>query len=338
MDFLNEVEKKLDLPSAEKKQVMRELESHYHEVEGELLASGMNECEAAREAARRLGDPQDIAQRMQAVHYRASWKSALVSIIPILGWVFWFAWKYPGSGQIVHAMNSTGHYLFTLSWIVIVGISIRELIARRRPVWLATWLASVLVMGYPLLFRRWIYAFISPTDSPLIPLILIFAGPMLTAIFVFARQRYGNYAQTSLFMLVFYTSILLLMPFPNMSGTLDLPNGGTSRFASSPSLFAIFLVLTTLFEAAAVLAYTRATSRERRLAVTFAGTLAVWMSTLVGQIIASSTYQMPSELSSKLPVFLVSCVGYSAIQTLWIIGIPALFERFGRNRQTRIAQ
>lgn len=57
MDFLHEVEKKLDLPPGEKAQVMRELESHLLEIEDELTASGMRECEAESEAARRLGDP-----------------------------------------------------------------------------------------------------------------------------------------------------------------------------------------------------------------------------------------------------------------------------------------
>ena len=135
MTFLDEVRKKLDLPPAEKEQVMRELESHYHEVEDEALNAGMNECEAAIEAAKRLGDPSDIAQRMQTDHTRATWKTALLTALPFLVYAFleallpyWNKSHIPGSSLIF------------LAGISLVIFSIHEVNSNRRPLWLATWL------------------------------------------------------------------------------------------------------------------------------------------------------------------------------------------------------
>jgi len=62
MDFLSEIERQLDLPPAEKEQVMRELRSHDEELEAEFIASGLGP-DAANVAARRLGDPRDIGAR-----------------------------------------------------------------------------------------------------------------------------------------------------------------------------------------------------------------------------------------------------------------------------------
>ncbi|NIN68576.1 MAG: hypothetical protein GTO63_28500, partial [Anaerolineae bacterium] len=42
MNFLSGIERKLDLPPAEKEQVLRELRSHYEETKQELISSGMD--------------------------------------------------------------------------------------------------------------------------------------------------------------------------------------------------------------------------------------------------------------------------------------------------------
>lgn len=149
MDFLSEVEKKLDLPPGEKAQVMRELKSHYHEVFSELTASGMSECDASAEAARRLGDPQDVASRLQTVHCRATWKIALLTVLPFLGLMLVPA-AYLLTGMPAKEANpiradALGAAIAAFAAIMIAG-SIRELRAGRRPVWLATWLAVGVTM------------------------------------------------------------------------------------------------------------------------------------------------------------------------------------------------
>ena len=73
MDFLNEVEKKLDLPPADKKEIMRELESHYQELIDELVTSGIDAGQAREEAIRRLGEPGKVAADLRTVHYRKKW-------------------------------------------------------------------------------------------------------------------------------------------------------------------------------------------------------------------------------------------------------------------------
>lgn len=84
MDYLEIIRRKLDLPPADKEQVLKELESHYRDAEQELLASGVGPCEAATEVARRMGDPSDLVREMQAVHLRLPWKDAIGAANPLL--------------------------------------------------------------------------------------------------------------------------------------------------------------------------------------------------------------------------------------------------------------
>ena len=140
MDFLSEVEKKLDLPPAEKAQVMRELRSHYCELRDEFVEYGMNAVQAGQEAAKRLGDPYDLASRLRSVHCTATWKMALLTIIPFLG----LAFNQQFSSRLVLFSESIWPYLWELLPVffglaMLVG-SIIALRSERRPMWLATWL------------------------------------------------------------------------------------------------------------------------------------------------------------------------------------------------------
>ena len=58
MDFLSAVEAQLDMPRADKAQVMREITSHYQDTREELVSKGMDEAQADREAARNGGGGQ----------------------------------------------------------------------------------------------------------------------------------------------------------------------------------------------------------------------------------------------------------------------------------------
>ncbi|MEN6357817.1 MAG: permease prefix domain 1-containing protein [Armatimonadota bacterium] len=144
MHFLTRVEKLLDIPPVEKKFVMRELKSHYFDLQDELIASGMSATEAADEAEKRLGSPEDVAARLAPVHNSASWRSALLAAVPFLAW---------GMISLIGA-PSTGYRLaevltLLVGTVMIVG-SMRELQASRRPIWLATWLAGALITVRPL--------------------------------------------------------------------------------------------------------------------------------------------------------------------------------------------
>lgn len=168
MTFLDEVRKKLDLPSAEKAQVMRELESHYHEVEDEALNAGMNEYEASAEAAKRLGDPSDIAQRMQAVHTRATWKTAILTALPFLGYAITYTLAILNTRQGVHhPFDWIRALVSALLCIVLISGSVRELKADRRPLWLATWLpiGFILLLNLVMMISRNLIQIPPPTDN-----------------------------------------------------------------------------------------------------------------------------------------------------------------------------
>ena len=136
MDFLSEVEKKLDLPPGEKAQVIRELKSHYEELKGELVASGMDAALASQEASRKLGDPADVASGIQAVYYQATWRSAFLTAVPFLGMIL---------SAALYMLDKLPAYvpelaIAALAAVMIAG-SVRDLRAGRRSVWLVTWLA-----------------------------------------------------------------------------------------------------------------------------------------------------------------------------------------------------
>ena len=141
MDFLTEVEKKLDLPPGEKAQVIRELKSHYEEVKSELAESGTDGLSADEEAARRLGNPQDIASRLQEVHSRATWKSAFLTALPFLGALVFVeeAWLARVVGFIPARV-----LLDCFAAMIVIG-TWRELVRDRRPIWLPTWLAAAIL-------------------------------------------------------------------------------------------------------------------------------------------------------------------------------------------------
>ncbi|MHB0998706.1 MAG: HAAS signaling domain-containing protein [Armatimonadota bacterium] len=137
MTFLDEVKDKLDLPPTEKQRVMRELESHYSEIEEELLESGISESEAASEASRRMGDPGHIASRMQAVYGQVSWKSAFLAAAPFLCYLI--------GVQMILPMFFPKQPAFSISFtlamgVIMLAISLHELVSNKRPLWISTWL------------------------------------------------------------------------------------------------------------------------------------------------------------------------------------------------------
>jgi len=140
MAFLDQVERRLDLSAAVKQDVMRELASHFAELKAELVESGMESSQAEREAEKRLGEPADVAARLNAAHNSASWKSALLCAVPF------------ACGSVSYLLMTLGVNL-VLAWILcgvmllaVTVVGIRELLLGRRPIWLAAWLAGSLYL------------------------------------------------------------------------------------------------------------------------------------------------------------------------------------------------
>ena len=156
MHILKRIETMLDLPDAEKAQVMRELNSHYEEIRNELLASGMEPARAEEEAGKRLGDPAAVASRLSAVHCVAPWKSAFWAVVPFLPAGFAIA-RHLLHGVWADAML----VLLVLSGVLIVAGTVRGFRSGGRPVWLPIWTAAsisavrvgIIAAGYELAGR-----------------------------------------------------------------------------------------------------------------------------------------------------------------------------------------
>lgn len=146
MDFLEKVERQLDLPPAEKSQVMRELKSHYEEMRDQLIASGTDPAVVEAETAQKMGEPGDIAARLSVVHNRASWKSALLAAapfaLPILALTL-----VPTASR---SWNILGMVLLGVFGVILFILGLRQLLHGWRPVWLATWLAGMLGITFVL--------------------------------------------------------------------------------------------------------------------------------------------------------------------------------------------
>lgn len=151
MGFLEDVEKRLDLPTAQKRQVMNELTSHFEDLKEELAASGMTQCEAEQEAEKRMGEPADVAQRITAVQCTATWRSALLTGLPfilvalakLLMEGYMSGYRLSSKGEMNALMFNAGLVFLLVCLPVFIG-SVRELKAGRRPIWLPTWVAPAL--------------------------------------------------------------------------------------------------------------------------------------------------------------------------------------------------
>ena len=172
MDYLSEVERLLDMPSADKRQVMRELASHYQETRDKLVASGMDPAQAEQEAARQLGDPKETALRLNPVHCRSSWGSVILAVVPFL---VVLAIRRGGLVALLTENELVQAGILILAGVYAV-IVLRELIAGRRPIWLATWLAAgigfcqallawSMLLGTP----RWVYWIVVMSPVVVVP-------------------------------------------------------------------------------------------------------------------------------------------------------------------------
>jgi len=148
MDFLTGIENLLDMPAAEKVEVMRELTAHYDDLCREMVASGVSDSQARQGAAQRLGAPAEIAARLNAAHNTASWKSAVLCVVPFAASAMYLA------TSAMRLASGVRYAVLIAIGVVMLATSARELLRGRRPIWLATWLAAGLMcipgLLYPL--------------------------------------------------------------------------------------------------------------------------------------------------------------------------------------------
>lgn len=147
MIYLDEVSKRLDLSQAEKEQVMRELGSHYVETRDELIEAGMAESEADIEAGKRLGEPGDVAARLNASHNTASWKSAVMCAVPFVIGAGSYMLMALGVGSDA-AWIACGSLLMALAFF-----STRQLSLGRYSIWLPAWMGASVCAACAIVFQ-----------------------------------------------------------------------------------------------------------------------------------------------------------------------------------------
>jgi hypothetical protein len=81
-----------------------------------------------------MGEPQEVAARLSAAHYRVGWKSVLLAVVPALGVVL----------PVASRMVPRAHWwLIEIFYVVfslfIIAGTAREFLRDRRPFWLAAW-------------------------------------------------------------------------------------------------------------------------------------------------------------------------------------------------------
>jgi len=153
MDFLKEVEKRLDLQKQEKARIMKEVSAHYHELKDELIDSGMSDFDAEFEASRRMGYPDVVAARLQSVPRVNSWKSAILTALPML--------TLPVTALIHVLVKALLPSAVMVAWIlpmIIMSIvattgTVHALRNEKRPDWLAAWSAAAIVLPVILLLK-----------------------------------------------------------------------------------------------------------------------------------------------------------------------------------------
>lgn len=215
MTYLQQVESHLDLSSAEKTEVLKELDSHIADIRSELIASGMNVLTAKVEAEKRMGPPEDVAYRLNAAYNTASWRSSVFAALPFLASFLLLLF----SGTQLHI------WLMAVISVVTAVVSVRELICGRRPIWLAPWLAAAIYFTFVT-----IEGMVSNTTTPLMVLVFSFAVFFLIVAFTMRKWQLPSIILSGIYLLC---AVIIFNSGSNYS----------TQWAMIIPLFATFLVM-----------------------------------------------------------------------------------------------
>jgi hypothetical protein len=204
--YLEKVETLLDMPPAEKADVLRELGSHILDVRNDLIASGMSENEAQTEAESRMGHYSDVAARLSIAHNTASWPSALLTAAPCL------------AAALVLMLRAVIPAAFTIALIALIGLvtsvgTVRELVRGHRPVWLSSWMAASMLCVAGMV-RSVVGA--DPKAS-------IVSGLLLVAATSIAAYRGGRWLPSTAIMAAIYLSCSVYLLLTKTEDVLFLP-------------------------------------------------------------------------------------------------------------------
>ncbi|MFQ6082276.1 MAG: permease prefix domain 1-containing protein [Candidatus Aminicenantia bacterium] len=164
--YIGEVLKKLELNSAQKEDISKEINSHLLESAQEYLKQGLSHEEAQKRAVKIFGSSSKIARKLQWIHGFGRFSEnrfldALLGTIP-------FILSLPIILLVETKTLDRSSYFFALFWIAVIIISTYALL-KGVPCWTVTWLGFLNVIILQLLF------FFSYYLSPILPIILLFA-------------------------------------------------------------------------------------------------------------------------------------------------------------------
>lgn len=349
MDYLNEVERLLDIPPAKKREVMRELSLHYQEIRDSLVASGMDPAQAEQEAIRQLGDPKETALRLNPVHCRSSWGSVMLAALPFL-LILSLRHNWLVTLLTENRLAQIGMLILA---VVYAAIMLRELIAGRRPIWLATWLAAGLGFGYGLLALCIHLGWLTYPDNryvpwllPLVVLPVCWKEPKWRTAALVISALFVTFAALH-FRVHFAVAVTALLVFPAAWIMVGIRTFGAHRFGhpvlASLFVYTYFLIglplqlpaicsityggvglgIGSLFSALAVLAFGRERSRRRQLAWLVCGIFA-WAAALTIEWGSGIAHQSPEILTY---ITYVAIVAYPAIASLVVVMVPLVMMR-----------
>lgn len=152
--YLDNIKSNLELGPSSKKEVVRELYTHFEERMEELKESGFSEEEAAKTAAEHLGSAKAVARELNRVHRTGNWFQAIVAALPYLLFALLFAL----------------HQWHNIFWLLAILISVICVVVygwqHNKPAWFFTWLGYALV---PLLMVAFILVILLGQALSLLP-------------------------------------------------------------------------------------------------------------------------------------------------------------------------
>ena len=244
-DYLDSFKACLNIDSAVKASVSRELRTHLEDKSQELKEKGVSEEEAVRISTQALGPPQLIAKQIYEIHSQSTWQEAFFSTLPHLLVALLFAsylW------QNIICLSSI---LALVTCIVVYGW------CHNKPTWFFPWLGyyllPVIITGFLLLYlpRGWIW----------LAIVAYFPLALFALAYIMKQTISRDWLYVS----------LMLSPLPVVSswslalGINGFLPGNTLLARSQPAtpwIVASFLVL-----AVATLAFTRVRQRWCKAAI-----------------------------------------------------------------------
>ncbi len=295
--YLEDIDDHLSLDLADRREIIRELETHIEDKVSEMKQAGLSEEEATTACLDVFGSARLVARQIYEAHSQGTWWQALMASMPhlLFGLIFALNW-WQGLGWVAIALT------------VVIGAAIYAW-GRRRPMWLFTWLgyslipviaAGVLMMYLP---RGWSWL-----------AIVVYVPLALWLVCAIALQ---TIKRDWLF------SALALLPVPAViAWFVTVGNGGGVFGASVESvrLSARWIGLSFMTLAITAAAFVRLRQRWLRVAVLFASGL----TTLVMVTYAGGKLSFLSFLS-----LIVIVVG--------LLLVPALIDKRLRSRRPRAA-